>query len=50
MHFFVPEASRLVEITRGSHTSDATVERTLAFARAMKKAVQTSRSAGMTTK
>lgn len=35
MHFFVPEASRLVEITRGSHTSDATVERTRALAERM---------------
>jgi enoyl-CoA hydratase/3-hydroxyacyl-CoA dehydrogenase len=35
MHFFVPEASRLVEITRGSHTSVATVERTRALAERM---------------
>lgn len=36
MHFFVPEASRLVEITRGAHTSDATLERTLALAERMR--------------
>ncbi|MBI5443143.1 MAG: 3-hydroxyacyl-CoA dehydrogenase family protein [Deltaproteobacteria bacterium] len=35
MHFFVPESSRLVEITRGSHTSGATLERTLALAERM---------------
>ncbi len=35
MHFFVPEASRLVEITRGSRTSAATVERTRALAERM---------------
>ncbi len=32
MHFFVPEDSRLIEVTRGSHTSDSTLEKTLAVA------------------
>ena len=29
MHFFVPEESRLIEITKGSHTSDLTLGKTL---------------------
>ena len=32
MHFFVPEESRLIEITKGFHTSELTLRKTLAFA------------------
>jgi 3-hydroxyacyl-CoA dehydrogenase len=29
MHFFVPEESRLIEVTKGSYTSDVTLKKTL---------------------
>lgn len=32
MHFFVPEESRLIEITKGAHTSELTLSKTLAVA------------------
>ncbi len=35
MHFFVPEESRLVEITRGSWTSDATLAKAVAVAESL---------------